>query len=75
CREAEQALVGQPATAESFARAAELAVEGARPSGDNAAKIELARRIAIRALSLAADGTPDRLPALPASVFAGEYNG
>ncbi|MBZ4690996.1 MAG: molybdopterin dehydrogenase [Cereibacter sp.] len=75
CREAEQALVGQPATAESFARAAELAVQGARPSGDNAAKIELARRIAIRALSLAADGTPNRLPALPGSVFAGENNG
>lgn len=74
-RAAELALVGQPATGESFARAAELAVEGARPSGDNAAKIELARRIAVRALERAAAGTPDRLPALPASVFAGDDNG
>lgn len=75
CRSAEAALMGQPATGESFARAADLAVEGANPSGDNAAKIELARRIAIRALEHAAAGTPDRLPALPASVFAGEDNG
>lgn len=75
CRGAEQALIGQSATAESFAHAAGLAIEGASPSGDNAAKIELARRIAIRALERAAAGTPDRLPALPASVFAGEDNG
>ena len=42
----------------------------AKPSGDNAFKIELARRIVTRALTLAAAGTPDRVPALPASPFA-----
>ena len=40
------------------------------PSGDNAFKIELARRIVARALALAAAGTPARMPALPASAFA-----
>ena len=43
----------------------------ATPSGDNAFKIELARRIVVRALSLAAAGTPERMPALPASPFSG----
>jgi xanthine dehydrogenase YagS FAD-binding subunit len=47
-----------------------VALAEARPSGDNAFKIELARRIAVRALALAAAGTPERLPALPASPFA-----
>ena len=75
CREAEEALKGQPATAESFARAAKLATQGARPSGDNAAKIPLAQRIALRALERAAAGTPRRLPALPASVLEGDDNG
>ncbi|WP_353475008.1 xanthine dehydrogenase family protein subunit M [Salipiger sp. H15] len=75
CRKAEAALKGLPATPENLARAAELATEGARPSGDNAAKIPLAQRIALRALDRAAAGTPDRLPALPASVFAGDDNG
>ena len=42
----------------------------AQPSGDNAFKIELARRIVSRALTLAAAGTPDRIAALPASPFA-----
>ncbi|MGC1353440.1 MAG: xanthine dehydrogenase family protein subunit M, partial [Xanthobacteraceae bacterium] len=42
----------------------------AKPSGDNDFKIELARRIVVRALTLAAAGTPERLPALPASPFA-----
>ncbi|SMC84744.1 xanthine dehydrogenase family protein subunit M [Rhizobium sp. RU36D] len=69
-REAEAALVGQPPTAEAFARAADLALADARPSGDNAHKIELARRILVRALSLAAEGTPDTMPALPASPFS-----
>ena len=41
----------------------------AKPSGDNAFKIELARRILVRALKLASAGTPERLPTLPASVF------
>jgi xanthine dehydrogenase YagS FAD-binding subunit len=38
--------------------------------GDNGYKVELAQRLIARALALAAAGTPDRLPALPASVFA-----
>ena len=46
------------------------ALTDAKPSGDNAYKIELARRIVIRALTLAAAGTPARIPALPASPFA-----
>ena len=48
----------------------DAALADARPSGDNAFKIELARRVVVRALSLAAAGTPDRIPPLPASVFA-----
>ncbi|GGJ23934.1 FAD binding domain-containing protein [Neoroseomonas lacus] len=67
---AEAALAGAAPGAAAFRHAAELALAGARPSGDNAFKIELAQRIAIRALTLAAAGTPDRLPALPASPFA-----
>lgn len=69
-REAENALVGSAPGTAAFARAAEIALEGARPSGDNAFKIELARRIAVRALSLAAEGTPQVMPALPASPFS-----
>jgi xanthine dehydrogenase YagS FAD-binding subunit len=67
---AEGSLADAPATSETFERAARLALEGARPSGDNEYKIELARRIVSRALKLAAAGTPERLPALPASPFA-----
>ncbi|MFD0934203.1 xanthine dehydrogenase family protein subunit M, partial [Methylobacterium trifolii] len=50
---------------------AEAALAEAKPSGEaNAFKVELARRIVVRALTLAAAGTPERLPALPASPFA-----
>ena len=70
CREAEAALAGKPASVESFRVAADAAVADAKPSGDNAFKIELARRIVVRALTLAAAGTPERMPALPASPFA-----
>ncbi|MBI1170489.1 xanthine dehydrogenase family protein subunit M [bacterium] len=66
---AEALLVGQAPEPALFARAAAEAVAGAAPSGENAHKIELARRIAVRALTAAAQGTPDRMPALPASVF------
>ena len=66
---AEALLLGQTPDAALFARAAAEALTGAAPSGDNGHKIELARRIAVRALTLAAAGTPDRMPALPASVF------
>lgn len=67
---AETALVGAAPDAATFRHAAALALADARPSGDNDFKIELARRIAVRALTLAAAGTPERLPALPASPFA-----
>jgi xanthine dehydrogenase YagS FAD-binding subunit len=68
--EAEAALAGQAPSAEAFAKAADAALSGARPTGEaNAFKIELARRVAIRALTQAAAGTPARIPALPASPF------
>lgn len=69
--EAEAALVGARPDAALFRRAAEAALADARPAGDNAFKIELARRVVARALGLAAAGAPGRLPALPASPFAG----
>jgi xanthine dehydrogenase YagS FAD-binding subunit len=69
-RAAEQILAGGAADAATFRRAAEAALADAKPSGDNIFKIELARRIVVRALTLAAAGTPLRMPALPASPFA-----
>src|SRR5882762_9911364 len=69
-REAELILADARADASLFHRAAEAALAEAKPSGDNGFKIELARRIVARALALAAAGTPERLPALPASPFA-----
>ena len=52
----EASLVGQPATAEHFAAAAELLVKDAQPLAHNAFKVELARRAVVRALSTAAEG-------------------
>jgi xanthine dehydrogenase YagS FAD-binding subunit len=70
-REAEQLLLrGARADAAVFARAAEAALADAKPSGDNAFKIELARRVVVRAFTLAAAGTPAEMPALPGSPFA-----
>ena len=69
-RAAEQSLTGARPGAAAFRSAAEAALVDARPSGDNGFKIELARRIVARALARAAAGTPDRMPALPASPFA-----
>jgi xanthine dehydrogenase YagS FAD-binding subunit len=69
-REAELILAGARPDGSLFHRAAEAALADAKPSGDNGFKIELARRIVVRALSLAAAGTPERVPALPASPFA-----
>jgi xanthine dehydrogenase YagS FAD-binding subunit len=69
-RAAEQVLTGARADAAAFRRAAEAALADAKPSGDNLFKIELARRIVLRALTLAAAGTPRRIAALPASPFA-----
>jgi xanthine dehydrogenase YagS FAD-binding subunit len=69
-REAEQILIGARPDSALFARAATAALADAKPSGDNAFKIELARRVVTRALALAAAGTPERMPALPGSPFA-----
>jgi xanthine dehydrogenase YagS FAD-binding subunit len=69
-REAEAILAGARTDAALFRRAAEAALADAKPSGDNGFKIELARRTIVRALALAAAGTPERMPALPASPFA-----
>ncbi|MFI5011653.1 MAG: FAD binding domain-containing protein [Hyphomicrobiales bacterium] len=69
-RAAEETLAGSRPDGTAFRRAAEAALADAKPSGDNAFKIELARRIVTRALTLAAAGTPERVPALPASPFA-----
>jgi xanthine dehydrogenase YagS FAD-binding subunit len=69
-REAELLLAGARTDASIFGRAAEAALAKAKPSGDNGFKIELARRIVVRALVLALAGTPERVPALPASPFA-----
>ena len=73
-REAESLLAGQMPDGNVFRKAADAALAGATPSGEaNAFKIELARRILVRALTLAAAGTPERLPALPASPFAAAF--
>jgi xanthine dehydrogenase YagS FAD-binding subunit len=69
-RAAEELLVGARPERAAFRQAAEAALAEAKPSGDNAFKIELARRGLARALALAAAGTPGRMPALPASPFA-----
>jgi xanthine dehydrogenase YagS FAD-binding subunit len=55
---AEDALKGQPATAGSFAKAADLILSGAQGFGHNDFKIGLARRTVMRALEQAAAGTP-----------------
>ena len=73
-RAAEQVLVGVAPGKDIFREAAESAFADAKPvtglTGGNAFKIELGRRIVARALALAAAGTPERTPALPASAFA-----
>ena len=69
-REAEALLAGEYPAKDAFNRAAEAALADAAPSGDNLFKIELARRIVVRSLTLAAAGTPTRPLALPASPFA-----
>ncbi|MBZ9678710.1 FAD binding domain-containing protein [Mesorhizobium sp. ES1-1] len=69
-RAAEALLIGAPAEEASFLRAADAALAEATPSGDNAFKIELARRIVVRALTSALAGTPALMPALPASPFS-----
>ena len=56
-----QILAGASPDAAAFRRAAEAALADAKPSGDNRFKIELAQRILVRALTLAAAGTPARV--------------
>ena len=56
--EAEAALNGQPANADTFARAAEIVLHDAKGFGHNTFKIDLARRTIIRGLTQAANGTP-----------------
>jgi xanthine dehydrogenase YagS FAD-binding subunit len=54
--EAEDALTGKSPTPETFKKAADLALTGARPQEHNAFKIELAKQSIVRALTLAAKG-------------------
>lgn len=54
--EAEAALVGQPADAANFRKAAEAALRGAKPQSENGFKIELAKRCLTHALTMAASG-------------------
>jgi xanthine dehydrogenase YagS FAD-binding subunit len=51
--EAEAALLGKAANAETFKHAAEAALAGAKPHGENAFKIELAKRCVVRTLKMA----------------------
>jgi xanthine dehydrogenase YagS FAD-binding subunit len=53
-RRAEQLLIGEPATTDSFARAAREELAEAVPRGMNAFKVELAQRAMVRALEQAA---------------------
>jgi xanthine dehydrogenase YagS FAD-binding subunit len=55
---AEAALRGQAASKATFARAADLVLRDARGFEHNAFKIDLARRVIVRALTQAAAGTP-----------------
>jgi xanthine dehydrogenase YagS FAD-binding subunit len=71
-RAAEQILAGAAPGPTIYREAADVALADAKPSGDNAFKVELARRIMVRALTLAAAGTPARMPALPASPFSSD---
>jgi xanthine dehydrogenase YagS FAD-binding subunit len=56
--EAEAALRGQPANQTTFARAADLLLRDAKGFAHNTFKIDLARRAIVRALTQAANGTP-----------------
>src|SRR5882724_1883296 len=52
-REVESALIGKPATRETFEAAARLCMNGARTTADNRFKLELAPRVVVAALSAA----------------------
>jgi xanthine dehydrogenase YagS FAD-binding subunit len=57
-RQAEEALRGQAADREAFARAADLLLRDAKGYSHNTFKIDLARRAIIRTMTQAANGTP-----------------
>jgi xanthine dehydrogenase YagS FAD-binding subunit len=67
-RAAEACLTGRRAGREAFAEASMLALQEARPSGENEFKIELARRLVVRAFERAAIDNTARLSPLPASI-------
>ena len=48
---AEQALIGASANAQTYRKAADIAMTGAKPNKDNGYKIELAKRTLVRALT------------------------
>jgi len=56
--EAERMLAGETPSVRSFTRFADALLEGATGQGDNEFKIELACRATVRALTQAANGTP-----------------
>src|ERR1700730_345330 len=62
--EAERFLIGAGTDTALFRRAAEAALAEAKPAGDNAFKIELARRVVAPAPTLSSAGPP---PARPSS--------
>ncbi|RJS95245.1 xanthine dehydrogenase family protein subunit M [Salinisphaera sp. Q1T1-3] len=49
--DAEKALIGQPASEDTFARVAEIAFKGARPTESNAFKVPLGKQAIVRALT------------------------
>jgi xanthine dehydrogenase YagS FAD-binding subunit len=53
CPEVEQALLGKPASRESFSAAAQLALREAKTTQHNQFKVELGRRVIVRALQRA----------------------
>ena len=55
--EAERTLAGNPANAQTFAQAAEIALHGAKGYEHNNFKIEMAKQGIVRALTVAAAGT------------------
>lgn len=57
--EAERALAGKPAGAETFAEAAAILLRGAHGYEYNRFKIELAKQCVVRALTVAAQGTAE----------------
>jgi xanthine dehydrogenase YagS FAD-binding subunit len=61
--EAERVLIGKPADVENFKHAADILLQGAKGYEHNAFKVELARNSIVRALTLAAQGTPEEVNA------------